>query len=221
MAVHVGGHRPAIGQPVVPGRALGFLDFAFEDPVAEFAADRQDPAEESLVHQPAQLDQPGQVELVVHDTCGDLPIPGLAGQVNRFLQGLGGGLLGEDVLAGGNGLGQGGVAHAGHRGVEDDVDRGIVDDPFQIGGVVLHIMQGRQFLELGLIAPHEHRFDVHLGAVLQGDPALVANGKNRTHQVLAVTHPAGDAVHGDTQDASLGHGNSSCKGNIVGMRFPR
>jgi hypothetical protein len=54
-----------------------------------------------------------------------------------------------------------------------------------------------EFADLGLVAAHQDRFDLDLGAVFQGEAAGVADGKDGAQQVLAVTHPAGDAVHGD------------------------
>jgi hypothetical protein len=53
------------------------------------------------------LTRPGQVELVVHDARVDAGGGADALQLDGLLQRLGGGLLGEDVLAGLHGLGEG------------------------------------------------------------------------------------------------------------------
>ena len=97
---HVDDDAAAVGRPVVPRRPLRGLPVALEDPVAELAAHRQDPAEEAAVDQPLELAQAGQEELVLHDAVLDAGRVGQPGQLDRAGQRLGGRLLGVDVLAG-------------------------------------------------------------------------------------------------------------------------
>ena len=87
---------------VVPGGPLGGRLGALEDPVAELAADREDAAEEAAVHEPPQLAQAGEEELVLHDAVLDA---GLARQPREPQRGVEVGrrrLLAVDVLAGGD-----------------------------------------------------------------------------------------------------------------------
>ncbi len=68
MREHVEDHAAAVLGAVVPARSLRGHVVALEDPVAELAAYGQDAPEEPVVDEPLQLEQAGQVDLVVHDT---------------------------------------------------------------------------------------------------------------------------------------------------------
>ena len=100
VAEHVEHHAAAVLGAVVPARALGGDDVTLEHPVAELAADREDAAEEAEVDQPLQLDQAGEVELVVHDAGDGAGLLRGGHQLLAVQHGLGDRLLGEDVLAG-------------------------------------------------------------------------------------------------------------------------
>lgn len=96
---HVDDDAAAVLGPVVPGRALGLLPVAFEDPVAELAAHGEDLAEEAAVDEALQLQQTRQEDLVLDDTVLYPGVAGEAGQLQSTLDVRGGGLLGVDVLA--------------------------------------------------------------------------------------------------------------------------
>ena len=69
----------------------------------------------------------------------------------------------------------------------------------EVGPPVLDLVQLGQLGDLGLVAPDQDRFDGDPGAVGQLDPAGVADRQDRAQQMLPVSHPAGNPVHGDTQ----------------------
>src|SRR5699024_9637393 len=100
---HVRDDAAAVLAAVVPGGALRLLPVALVDPVAELTAHGEDLAEETGVDQAAQLEQTGQVELVVDDAAPRAVLLREPGQLAGVLEGLGGGLLGVDRLAGGDG----------------------------------------------------------------------------------------------------------------------
>src|ERR1035438_4020357 len=104
MAEHVDRDAAPVLLSVVPRRALGGLLVALEHPVAEFAANREDPAEEAGIDELPDLAQPGQPELVLHDSVLQARRPAFA--VERDGRGRvdGRGLLAVDRLAGGDGL---------------------------------------------------------------------------------------------------------------------
>ncbi|CAM5285557.1 hypothetical protein SALBM135S_03573 [Streptomyces alboniger] len=81
MREHVDDDAAAVLGAVVPGRALGGLPAALEAPVAELPAHRQDPAEETGVDEPLQLEQARQKELVLDDAVLDAGVPGEPGEV--------------------------------------------------------------------------------------------------------------------------------------------
>src|SRR5438309_643637 len=63
VAEHVDRDAAAVLDAVVPARSLRRLGVTLEDPVAELAAQREDAAEEPLVDEAAELDEPRKVEL--------------------------------------------------------------------------------------------------------------------------------------------------------------
>ncbi len=69
MRHHIEDYAAAIGFAIVPGRALRRLPVALEHPIAEFAAHREDAAEEAAVAQHGDFAQTGEVELVLHDAA--------------------------------------------------------------------------------------------------------------------------------------------------------
>ena len=65
MREHVQHHAAAVLGAVVPAGPLGGQQITLEDPVPELPAYRENAAEEAGVDQPLQLEQAGQIELVV------------------------------------------------------------------------------------------------------------------------------------------------------------
>ncbi len=71
VAEHIDDDAAAILLAVIPGWALGGDGVAFEDPVAELAADGKDLAEEALIAEGLQFQEAGEPELVLHDAVLD------------------------------------------------------------------------------------------------------------------------------------------------------
>ena len=204
---HVDDDPAAVLGAVVPARPLRGLPVAFEDPVAELAAHREDAAEEARVDQAPQLLQAGQVELVVHDPVLDARRPGQRGQLQGLLDALRRRLLGVDRLARRDGLADRRGAGLGDQEVGVDLPARVGERGVEVGGVVGDAVALGQLGELGLAAADEQRLDLHALAVAQQDTALLADREDGADQVLAVAHPARRAVHDDA-DALLRHGSS-------------
>ena len=71
-----------------------------------------------------------------------------------------------------------------------------------------------------LVAADEDRLDLHASdAVGEQHAALLADREDRAHEVLAVAHAAGCAVHDDADGLLVCHGGSSSsreRGTIAG-----
>ena len=197
---HVEHDAAAVFRAVVPRRALRRDAVPLEHPVAELDPDRQHPAEEALADQPAQLDHAGQEQLVLDDAVRDARRPRRLGQ-REGGRGRGGHrLFRVDVLARRDRAAQRVLAGAGHLGVEVHVDVRVAEHLVQAGGPpgqAVPLGDGAQPL---LAAADEHRLGIQHGSVVERDPALLPDGEQRPHQVLPVSHPAGDPVQGDVND---------------------
>src|SRR5579875_1186721 len=68
---HIDNNATSILLAVVPGGALRRLPVALKDPVAEFAAHRENASEEAALNNALQLAQSGQEKLILHDTVLD------------------------------------------------------------------------------------------------------------------------------------------------------
>src|SRR5687768_16696060 len=203
VAQHVEDDAAAILLAVVPGGALRGNPVAFEHPIAELAAHREDLAEEAGVAQLAQLEQPGQPQLVLHHAVLDARL------LRRGMERLGLGergryrLLAVDMLARGDGaLEQRRAQLRGRRIEEDFVLR--IESFLEVGGPALHAMLSRQLLELRGVATHQDGIGHDARAVLQRHAALPADLEDRADEVLVHAHAPGDAVHDDA-DALLLH----------------
>src|SRR5207237_566022 len=88
VAQHVENDAAAVLLAVVPRRALSirlsFLAVAFEHPVAEFAAHREDLSEKALLAQLLELEQPRQPELVLHYAVLDARLLRCRIEIPRF-----------------------------------------------------------------------------------------------------------------------------------------
>ena len=196
MAEHVDEDPAAVLLAVVPARPLRLGDRTGEDPVAELAADGEDAAEEPGVDQLAQLDQPGQEELVLDDAVADAGVAREPGQLQPLGERLGDGLLAVDVLARLDRPADGVRPLGRDLRVEVDAEAGIGERGVEVGGEALEPVLGGQPGELALVAADQHRLRPdHLATVR--DAALRADREDRADEVLVVAHAAGHAVHGD------------------------
>ncbi len=222
---HVEDDAAAVFRAVVPRGALRREPVAFEHPVAELEPDRQHPAEEALADQPAQLDHAGQEQLVLDDAVRDARRPRGLGQGEGGGGRGGHGLFRVDVLARRDGAGHGALPGAGDLGVEVDVDVGVAEHLVQARGPPGKAVPLGDRAQPLLAAADEDRLRVESGAVAERYPALLADGEQRPHEVLPVSHPAGDPVQGDVNDLAR-HGAAfrgvrvGSFGSCLGKGFP-
>ncbi len=196
---HVEDDTAAIGLAVVPGRALRGLQVAFEHPVAELAAHRQNAAEKAGSCQHAQLAQPRQEQLVLDHAMFYPAGLGESRHAQRLLQGLRDGLLAIDVLAGANRALQQLNPQLCRAGVEEYRVIGVGQRRFQVRRVARDIVAAGDFGELVGIAAHQDGVRHGPIAVGQGHATGRPQRRDRAHQVLVVTHPPGHAVHDDAE----------------------
>src|SRR5690349_2853896 len=141
MAQHVENNAAAELGPVVPGWPLCGLQVALKYPVAKFAPHRQQPTEEAGVEQELELPQPGQEQLVLHDTMLDAGGLGLPQQTQRRLQISGDRLFAIDVFAGGNRAGEHGWPHLSAGGVKKHAVLALGQASLKIAAAALDAMR--------------------------------------------------------------------------------
>ena len=208
----------AVFDPVIPARALRRLPVALEDPVAELAAHAEDASEEAGVDQPLQLLQPGQVQLVVHDAGLHAGVLGEARQLEGLFQRLCGGLLGVDGLAGGDGLLEVRDPQVRHQRVEVDLVVGVRERLVDVGGPLRQPVLLGDAAQLLLVAAHQQQVRQQAITIGELHPALLLDGEQGAHQVLAIAHPPGGAVD-DDPDPACGHGALTFR--VGGRPLPR
>jgi hypothetical protein len=174
---------------------------SLEHPVAELTPQREDPSEEALVDESAELDQTRQVQLVVHHADRQVARCTHPCEVDGLGKCLGGGLLGVDVLARGDRRAQRGRPRRCRLGVEVDVDGRVAEHGVEVGRPFGHAVAVGQLLDPLRTAADEDRLDANALTAVQEDAPGVSDGQDRADQVLAVTHPPRDPVHGDAQCA--------------------
>ena len=199
---HVEHDAAAVFLAVVPARALRRPPVAFEHPVPELAADRQDPAEEAAVDQRPQRADPRQEQLVLHHPVLDAGPVGRVRQVGGLLAGGPRRLLDVHVRAGVERLHHGRVPLAGDLGVEVDPAAFLdaVQGLVQAGGPVFDAVPARDVAELGLAAADQDRLEPDPAAVTERHAVVGVDRQHRPDQMLVVTHAPGDAVHDDPDD---------------------
>ena len=122
------------------GWALGGLQIAFEDPVAEFTADREDASEEPAVDEALELHDAGEEELVLaRRRASRLFRWRGSAQFESFADGFGDRLFAVDVVAGVDRAGDVGDAALGGLRVEVNGVLGIGECGWQ-GLVVQRVM---------------------------------------------------------------------------------
>ena len=134
VAQHIENDAAAVLLAVVPGGALGRDSFAFENPVTEFAADRENAAEETEVAQMLDLEKAWEPELILHDAVFDARLFGLAVEIERDFGFARDGLFAIDVLARGDGGADGVGATVGGLRIEVDGVFGVGESLVEIGG---------------------------------------------------------------------------------------
>ena len=199
MAEHIEDDAAALLRPIIPGRALGRLQVALEDPIAELAPHREHASEEAGIAQHLQFQETGQEELVLHDAVLDAAFFGeprdgkRVGKVGRAR------LLAIDMLAGLDRLADHGRPHLRGARVEEDLVRRIGERGRKVGRPALDVVPLRQRFELVAVPADEDRVGNDPVAVFERDPAFVADRQDGADEVLVGAHPPGHAVHDDSE----------------------
>lgn len=120
-------------------------------------------------------------------------------QFDRRPQIIGDRLLAIDVLAGVERAADELGTHQRRAGIEEDLVVRIGKRRVEIGRPAGNIMALGQLLHLVAIAADDDRIDLQPFARLERDPGPITDGQDRTHQVLVVSHAAGDTVQYYTQ----------------------
>jgi hypothetical protein len=84
-----------------------------------------------------------------------------------------------------------------HLGVEVDLDVGPGQSRGEVGGPFGQAVALGDLHQLLLVAADQNRLGPQPPPVREREAALIPDGQQRTHQVLAVPHPAGHAVERD------------------------
>ena len=153
---HVGHDAAAVLRAVVPGRALRLRVGAGEDPVAELAADREDPAEPAAVEHALERADAGQEQLVLHHAVLDPGVVRELCELERRLQVFRDRLLAVHVLAGADRSPHRGCAPARDLGVEVDGVVVVRQRRLEVGRELEPVGLGQR-AELPLVAADEER----------------------------------------------------------------
>src|SRR6185295_6665508 len=204
VAQHVEDDAAAVPLAVVPGGSLRRDTISLEDPVAKLPAHREDAAEEPLLLEFLQLQEPRQPQLVLHHAvlhaglfrCGGYRLS--AGERSRDW------LHAVDVLARRDRAPDELWAKLRRRGVEEHRVVFAFQCAIQVGGPARDAVLSRERLHLRRVAPDKERIGHEPRTVLQGQPALPADLEDGADEVLVHAHAAGHAVHDDA-DAILAH----------------
>src|SRR6266851_5979510 len=203
MGEHIEDQPAAALLPVIPARPLRRGEFAVEHPPAEFEPDRQHPAEELRLIEPAQLFEAGQEQFVLDDAALLAGALGGAGQRQRVLQIPGDRLFEINVLA----HGEGGAAAlgppAGGAGVEIDLDRRVGQAGVAIGAPFETAAAPGECGKLLRVAAEQERLWHEAVAIRERQPAL-PRYREQCPQMLGGAEPAGRAVDDDA-DRAGGH----------------
>jgi hypothetical protein len=184
---------------VVPRGALRRLPVAFEDPVAELAAHREDFSEEPAVDEALDLQEAGQEELVLHNAVLDAGALRMAVERERVLERLGGRLFAVDVLAGVDRALDMASAEVRRGGVEIELVALVGERRVEVGRPARDPVRAGERLDLLRIAADEDRVRHHARAVLQPDAAFGADRQHGADEMLVRPHASGDAVHDDAE----------------------
>ncbi len=209
MTKHIENDAAAIGLTIVPARSLRRRSpIALEDPVAEFAAHREDATEETAIPQHAQLQQSGQEQLVLHHTMFEPRSLGLPGKSDCGFEVVADGLFAIDMLARRKRLADELGAHLRRASIEENRIVGIAQGFLKIDRPARYTVLVCDALNFFRVASDEDGIGHEAVAVPEQQPAGVAYREDRPDEVLIVPHTAGNAVH-DQSEAPLRHRWSS------------
>src|SRR2546430_478327 len=195
---HVDDDAAAVLRAVVPRRALRRRVLPLEHPVPELAAHAQDAAEEATVHQPLQLADAGEEELVLHYAVLHAALPGSTGEVERLGQRARQRLFAVHLLPARDRPPHVVCAEARHRRIAVVRIRRVREARIEIGRDARDTVRAGDVRELRLVPTHQDRVRDHPPAVGQRHPALLPDGEDGPNQVLIQAHASRHAAHDDS-----------------------
>ena len=208
VAHHVEDHPAAFLAAVVPRRPLDRLQVALEDPVAELEAQREHAAEEAGAAQHVELAQAGQEELVLDRAVLQPRSLRGARDLDRLVEVGRDRLLAVDVLAGAQCLRKQLRSHLGRAGVEEHRVLAVRQRGVEVRSPARDPVRARQRLDLFRVAADQDRVGNDAVAIGERDASFGADRADRADEVLVHSHPAGDAVHDDSESSRC-HGQCS------------
>ena len=199
VAHHVENNAAAVFFAVVPAGSLNRLQIAFKHPIAKLNAHAEHLAKEACFSEHVEFAQTGQEQLVLHRAMLDARLFCQARNFNRFVQIGGNGLFAIHMLTRLNGFGQQGGAHLrGTRIKENGVV--LVGQRFiKVCAETRDAIGFGQGFNFFSIAANQNGIGHHLVTIGQCHTTLIANGHNRSNQVLIHTHASGHAMHDDAK----------------------
>src|ERR1700730_17899471 len=196
---HIENDAAAFLLAVIPPGPLRRRPVALEHPVAELAAHRDDAPEERGIDQGAQLEEPGEKQLVLHDAVPDPRLLRRGSYGERIAEVLRDRLLAIDVLAGGDRLVQQPGAQLGRGGIEEQRVIGVLQRRIEVRRPARDAVRVGQLHELAFVAADQDRVGHHRVAVAQRHAPLRADRQNGADEMLIHPHAAGHAVHDDAE----------------------
>ena len=134
MAEHVDNDAAAVFLAIVPGWPLSGNDISVEDPVAEFAAHRENVAKEADLAQGLQLQKSREPEFILHHSMRNAGGFRQVIEIERDIEFVSNRFLAVNVLACGDGFADAFGAAVGGLGVEVDAVSGILQRLIKVGG---------------------------------------------------------------------------------------
>jgi hypothetical protein len=157
VAEHIDDDSPVVLLAVIPRRALRQHSVAFENPVAEFATDAEQLAEEALVDERFQFHQAGQPEFVLHNAVFHAGFLRALVELVSLLGARCGRFFAIDVFSGSDCLAYRVEAAPSGLGVEVDGVGRITQCCVEISRVANAVVHCGELRQLCFIPPNEDR----------------------------------------------------------------
>ena len=209
MREHIEDQPAAAGLAIIPARPLRRVRRAVEYPPAEIEPDRQDSAEEIGLVELAQFDEPGQEQLVLHDTVFQAGALGAARQTEGIGQCFGERLFDIDMLARIERRSDTRRPAAGCGRIEIDRDVGGGETSVAIGAPFEAAIRRCQSRQLDRVAAEQDRLGHEAVAIGERQPALAPDRHQRA-QMLRRAEPTCRALDEDA-DRAFAHASERGK----------
>ena len=198
VAQHIEDDAAAVFLAVVPGGALRRARFAFEHPVAEFAAHGEDAAEEALPPESLELQQAGQPQLVLHHAVLDAGAFGQAVKIERRIE-----RTPPSASRNRRACRRRSPGAPRPRAGRWSARRNRSSRPDRPSALSRSVVQGRpphsreMASSLAALRPTSSGRGMMVSPSLRQHAALLHDGVDGAEQVLVRPHAPGDAVHDD------------------------